>query len=341
MRQVLGLLAALMIMAGAMVPSMAEAQVNPRDLPIVNQPQQRFDGGQDVQPFFEGWYLNEDGSYLFHFGYLNRNYREQPSVEVGPENYFSPGDQDRGQPAHFYPRTQRYQFTVPMPADTGTSLGDGIAWRVTVNGSEQVAYGWLQPEWEIDESTITSNGRTGFGRSTESLFVNGAPEVEVSASATTVSVGQSVTLTAMLEDDALPEVLPSRPPRTRLPTLIPPDDLPEAPDNIRWYRRPNPPRNGLSVLWTVYRGPTVAEFEPSGYQRSYEEPEPEGEMELDGSVTESTSSDNPATHTAGDGFTSATFETTVTFEEPGTYTVRGWASDAMFITTGDVTITVE
>ena len=341
MRQVLGLLAAMMVMAGAMVPSMAEAQVNPRDLPNVNQPQQRFDGGQDIQPIFEGWSLNEDGSYLFHFGYMNRNYREQPSVEVGPENYFSPGDEDRGQPAHFYPRTQRYQFTVPMPADTGPSNEDGIAWRVTANGSEQVAYGWLQPEWEIDESTITSNGRTGFGRPTEALFANGAPEVEVSASVTSVSVGQSVTLTAMLKDDALPELLPPRPPRTRLPTLIPPDDLPEAPDNIRWYQRPNPPRNGLSVLWTVYRGPAVAEFDPSGYQRAYEEPEPEGEMELDGSVTESTSSDNPATHTAGDGFTSATFETTVTFEEPGTYTVRGWASDAMFIITGDVTITVE
>ena len=338
MRQVLGLLAAMMVV-GAMVPSIAEAQVNPRDVPNVAQPQQRFDGGQDIQPIFEGWSLNEDGSYLFHFGYLNRNYREQPSVEVGPENYFSPGDEDRGQPAHFYPRTQRYQFTVPMPAGTGGSLEDGIAWRVTANGSEQVAYGWLQPEWEIDFNTITSNAGTGFGRPVESLYINGVPEVEVSASVTSVSVGQAVTLTAMLKDDSLPELLPPRPPRTRLPTLVPPDDLPEAPDNIRWYRRPRPPRNGLSVLWTLYRGPAEADFEPSGYQRAYEEQE--AETEVDGAATEPTSSDNPATHTDGDGFTSATFETTVTFEEPGTYTVRGWASDAMHITTGDVTITVE
>ena len=27
----------------------AEAQVNPRDVPIVTQPQQRFDSGQDIQ----------------------------------------------------------------------------------------------------------------------------------------------------------------------------------------------------------------------------------------------------------------------------------------------------
>ena len=89
MRQVFGLLTVMMGLTGVMVPSFVEAQINPRDVPIVTQPQQRFDGGQDVQPIFEGWTRNEDGSYLFHFGYLNRNYREQPSVEIGPENYIA------------------------------------------------------------------------------------------------------------------------------------------------------------------------------------------------------------------------------------------------------------
>ena len=79
----------------------ASAQVRSRDLPIVAQPQQRFDRGQDVQPIFEGWTREADGSYLFHFGYLNRNYREQPSIPIGPDNYFSPSDADRGQPAYF------------------------------------------------------------------------------------------------------------------------------------------------------------------------------------------------------------------------------------------------
>ena len=31
------------------------AQVNPRDVPVVLQPQQRFERGQDIQPIFEGW----------------------------------------------------------------------------------------------------------------------------------------------------------------------------------------------------------------------------------------------------------------------------------------------
>ena len=92
------------------VVSNTNAQVNPRDLPIVAQPQQRFDAGQDIQPIFEGWSRNDDGSYLFHFGYINRNYREQPNVAIGPANYFSPGDPDRGQPTYFYPRTQRYKY---------------------------------------------------------------------------------------------------------------------------------------------------------------------------------------------------------------------------------------
>ena len=52
----------MMGLTGVMVPSFVEAQINPRDVPIGTQPQQRFDGGQDVQPIFEGWTRNEDGS---------------------------------------------------------------------------------------------------------------------------------------------------------------------------------------------------------------------------------------------------------------------------------------
>ena len=319
--------------------SAARAQVNPRDVPIVAQPQQRFDAGQDVQPIFEGWTRNENGSYLFHFGYMNRNYREQPSVPIGSDNYFTPGDEDRGQPTYFYPRTQRYQFVVSMPESTGTNAEDGVVWHLTVNGSEQLAYGWLQPEWEIDVNTITSNARTGFGRSKEQVYANAPPSVRVSASRSTASVGQPVTLTAMITDDELPSELPPRKPRTRLPSLVRPDNLPKAPDNIRWYTRPRSPRNGIAVLWVVYRGPANAEFEPDGYQRSVAEQE--AETEVDGAATEPTSSETLVTNTAGDGWTSATFETTVTFDEPGTYTLRAWASDAMLFTPDDVTITVQ
>ena len=36
-----------------------------------------FNSGQNIQPFFDGWSHNPDGSFEFYFGYLNRNYVEE------------------------------------------------------------------------------------------------------------------------------------------------------------------------------------------------------------------------------------------------------------------------
>ena len=299
------------------VASSALAQVSRRDVPIVAQPQQRFNSGQDIQPIFEGWTRNDDGSYNFLFGYLNRNYAERPNVPIGENNFFSPGEQDRGQPTYFYPRTNRYQFEVRVPADFSPDAG--LTWQVTQQGSTQYAYGWLQPEWEIDVNTITSNGRTQFGRGVDELYGDVPPTITVEASRSSIAVGQPLTLTARMTDDEIPTPLPERDPeafrRRREPTLLPPDDAPEIPDNIPQYSRPSVPRNHLSVLWVVYRGPSDAEFAPEGYQ------EWEEGME-------------------GDGWTSGTFETTVTFSEPGTYTLRAFGSDALLISTANVTVTV-
>lgn len=313
-RRLAGAAGAALVLAGA---ASVSAQVNRRDVPIVAQPQQRFNSGQDVQPIFEGWTRNEDGSFQFHYGYLNRNYRERPHVPVGEDNFFSPGDPDRGQPTYFYPRTNRYQFDVTVPADFPPDAE--LVWEVTRQGSTQRAYGWLQPEWEIDVNTITSNARTQFGRGVDELYANAAPAAAVKASHGTAAVGTPVTLTARLTDDDLPTPVPerddSRPRRRRDPTLVPPPGAPEIPDNIPSYTRPTPTRNHMSVLWAVYRGPADAEFAPYGYQ--------EWKEGMD-----------------GDGWTSGTFETTVTFEEPGAYTLRAFASDAMLISHADVEITV-
>ena len=40
----------------------AEGQIDARDVPLVRQPQQRFDSGQDIQPIYEGWERNDDGT---------------------------------------------------------------------------------------------------------------------------------------------------------------------------------------------------------------------------------------------------------------------------------------
>ena len=322
--------------------SSSEAQVRPRDVPIVTQPQQRFNSGQDIQPIFEGWTRNDDGSYVFHFGYLNRNYVEQPNIPIGENNFVSPGPEDRGQPTYFYPRTQRYQFTVAVPANFG--LEDELVWTVTAHGSTQKATGWLQVEWEVDVNTITFNQRMQFGRGVEELHANQPAEISVEASAPSAAVGESLTLTVMLADDELPTARPPRRKRRRTfsaPAFTPPEDAPDIPDNITAYREPTPARNGLGVLWVVYRGPGDAIFEPSGFQRAVAEDE--GNQPIGagpGGPPASPPPGSESTMVEGDGWTSAKFETVVTFNEPGTYTLRAYGSDSMLLTTAHLTVTV-
>ncbi len=42
--------------------------------PDVSTAQVQYRRGQNVQPVFEGWERNDDGSFNLVFGYLNRNY---------------------------------------------------------------------------------------------------------------------------------------------------------------------------------------------------------------------------------------------------------------------------
>ena len=323
----------------------ARAQVDRRDVPVAAQPQQRFDIGQDVQPIYEGWQRRPDGGITLHFGYLNRNYRERPSVPVGPDNFFAPGDPDRGQPAYFYPRTHRFEFTVDVPGDMGTSFEDGLVWTVRHNGREQQAIGWLQPEWEIDQDTIIRNTGLGFGRPKEEWYANRTPRIAVSASHAVLAVGAPLSLTAVLADDPLPSPLAPRPrspgaSRSGVPALTPPDGSPEVPDNIPWYVRPRPPRNGLSVHWVVYRGPAGARIAPPDYQRSVSEEEAEPAGTQARRYPSAGPRNSVSTATDGDGWMAATFEAAVTFDRPGTYVLRAHGSDGMRIAAADVTVSV-
>ena len=63
--------------------------------------------GQFVEPAYEGWWENDDGTFSFIFGYHNENWEEELKIPVGEANFFSPGDADRGQPTHFLPRRNR------------------------------------------------------------------------------------------------------------------------------------------------------------------------------------------------------------------------------------------
>ena len=93
----------------------------------------KYNSGQSVQPVFEGWSHAPDGSINMHFGYLNRNYVEEPTIPIGPNNTIQPGGPDRGQPTFFYTRTRRNLFTVNVPKDWGRTRE--LVWLLTVIAS--------------------------------------------------------------------------------------------------------------------------------------------------------------------------------------------------------------
>jgi hypothetical protein len=234
----------------------------------------RYNNGQDVQPIFEGWSHVPDGSINMHFGYLNRNYVETPTIPVGPNNIVEPGTPDRGQPTFFYPRTNRNLFTVNVPK--GWPANREVIWTLTVNGKTQKAYGWLKPEWEIDPA----GGAGGGGGSTSpERLANKPPSVTLDPVAN-VKLPGTATLTATIADDGLPK---PRPDGARRGSVVGQETPPtlqggvQAPVNVPALARGGrgddaPPGataggggrgqrpQGPTVSWTVWRGPADVTF---------------------------------------------------------------------------------
>ena len=261
-----------------------------------------FNSGQTIQPIFDGWTHNSDGSFEMHFGYLNRNYVEDLHVPIGANNRISPNAPDQGQPTYFYPRVSHRVFSATVPADWGDKE---LVWQVTVGNEAYSAVGWLQPEWEIN----TNPGRRFFA-ATEGQAVNQAPTMVVDA-ARTVTVTGALTMTATVSDDGLP---PARERRGGgqglLPTFEEDPDGPTLPVNVPQIQRDerrSPTRvrvERVNVTWTLLRGPTGMTLESQG--------EPEN----------------------GVATVAATFET------PGDYLFRVQASDGPETVTEEFTVTV-
>jgi hypothetical protein len=261
----------------------------------------KFNSGQGVQPIFEGWAYNRDGSRSMYFGYLNRNYVETPVIPIGPDNKLESGAPDQGQPTVFGTRIHRQVFSVMVPKDWGKKE---LVWSVTVRGETERAVAWLQPEWEIDPVY------GGKERSPESLK-NKPPTLAVDAQST-VTLPNTLALTATVTDDGLP--VPKKVPRKAAvgqetpPALKPEPDQPEIFLNVPQVARARGRGGvqGLVVNWVVWRGPANVTF-------------------------------NPSTVEVKDGKALAT----ATFTKPGTYVLRGSANDGELHVEKDVTITVD
>ena len=173
---------------------------------------QTYQRGQNVAPAFEGWQRNEDGSFSFLFGYMNRNWHEQLDVPVGEHNSFSPGPADRGQPTHFLPRRNRFVFKVRVPADWGDKE---LVWTLTSNGVTERAYASLRPDYIVDNMVFMSEtGALGAGHSNAETRGNEPPTITLEGpTERQTTVGSPVTITALVEDDGLLRARRPRPPR--------------------------------------------------------------------------------------------------------------------------------
>jgi hypothetical protein len=142
------------VLAGLVVASGPLVRVQVQEPPIPHE------AGQSISPSFEGWYKNADGTYTMSFGYFNRNFKEEPDIPVGPNNRFTPGPEDRGQPTHFMPRRQFGTFGVVLPKDFANDKNNKLTWTVTAHGETIAIPGHLRPEWEIDALKESTSGNT-------------------------------------------------------------------------------------------------------------------------------------------------------------------------------------
>ena len=293
-----------------------------------------YSSGQPLEPAYEGWMQNKDGSYTLYFGYMNTNWLQEFDIPIGADNRFEPGDADRGQPTHFYPRRNPFLFTMTVPKDFGKQE---LTWTLTANGQTRKAFASLKSDYEIDPQVISTEIGGDNGNLADDLRTNIPPDLKIEGAVKrTAQIGQPLTLVAIAGD---PDNLPPR--RDGKPQ-------PGVKQSARPAAtgRPAPPRNsaavvyrppvsvvasagpGLHMSWIVYRGSAAdVSFTPdqmktwmdtrayanSMWSPPYDIPEP------------------PA-----DGV----YTTYVRFNKPGTYVLRAVATDGAAFTYENVTVEV-
>jgi hypothetical protein len=175
-------------------------------------------GGHYVPPWFEGWYLNPDGSRTLSFGYFNRNRRDTLEIPLGPDNYIEPAQFNGVQPTSFPPGREVGVFAITVPADYE---GD-VVWHLNTMGRENEVPGRsTSPAYELGyrpmalgslPPTVRVDRAGPEGRGVQGLL---APEKQA-------HVGQPLELTVWAVDESI---------RDR-----------EAAIGIAWYKHQGPGR---------------------------------------------------------------------------------------------------
>src|SRR5262245_20718971 len=162
---------------------------------------------QVVVPADEGWEEDADGAKYFLFGYINHSWEEEINIPVGADNGFAPGNADQGQPTHFLPRRNRFVFRVRAPQSFTEK--DEMIWTITSKGKTEKAYASLRTDYKVDNVVKASEtGALGAGTSSPKVRANKAPIVKIEGqTARRVKVGQPLSMTTSVTDDAVPKAL--------------------------------------------------------------------------------------------------------------------------------------
>ena len=112
------------------------------------RPPAPFEKPPALQPVYDGWYRNPDGTLSFSFGYINRT--DKPiELPAGPNNTFNVPPAGHGQTTVFQPGTERYVFSVVMPKD----FNQNLMWTLVYDGvkTSSSERGGLNPLYLISD----------------------------------------------------------------------------------------------------------------------------------------------------------------------------------------------
>lgn len=324
---------------------------------IVSAQSLTYTKGQNVAPAYEGWEQDPDGTKYFVFGYMNRNWVEELDIPAGPDNGFSPGPADLGQPTHFLPRRNRFVFRVPVPKNFTEK--DELIWSLTSHGVTEKAWATIRIDYQLDDVVKASEtGALGAGTSSPAVRANKPPTVTLQGPATlSAKVGEPLTLTAIVQDDGVPRTRANPTPSTGFPTTAPlsgpgtaagapaaagaaaaPAGAPNAAAAALLAQRRNPALvpptritvgkvNGLHFGWFVYRGAGEVTFSPEQI-KTWEDTRAGANSPWAPLWT-------PPPMPADGKMVSQ-----VTFAQPGTYILRGLADDGALFGGANVTVNV-
>src|SRR5215510_5160517 len=187
--------------------TIVRGQGNPRDLIRETDDGVKWARGQNVVPVFEGWVQNPDGTFGLVFGSFNRNWEEDVSIPIGPDNHIEPGNPDQGQPTFFYPRRGKNLFEITVPKDFGKKE---VVWTLTSRGKTEKAYGILVPQEVLTRRMVLLGGSlsdqaaAGNDDVGDERIVNKPPTVAIDP-AQPVTLPAKATLNATLTDAGLPK----------------------------------------------------------------------------------------------------------------------------------------